>query len=441
MVNLTLIDKKTGQLVRRLRSDEIELLLPDNRYSLGAQDLLRDVNMKGLHLECHCTTPPALMFTRKYLQASDHIGLVCHPVKGGHDDSCPLFRIISGEIVRDPKSLEWILEKQPLNFDSVSLLNDFTSKSADPDKEPSLGSGVKVSSSVVKPAPKLVKLITYLIRTAGFDRVDPEKFYNLTKRSALEKLIQASSGIEFGCVERDRLLSDWSFYGDVGHKWACSKLYSIERNGNWKEGGRPHALVFQVVDSLEINDEKGDSKHLVLDGGKPIYIQKVISSAVRNEVHAEELECDGPYLVVYSIARPREGRAFQGHTAYITPIISEGWLMPINTNNERNFAKRAIYHLLKSNNSISFERSMVGAEFDVSSFASSFMLSVGDDKHIIEVKDCPDTHSNERTDLATPMMKHVLPGYDFYELDPNVNNGDEDGGVNHYINNVLIRMV
>ncbi|MEZ8959494.1 hypothetical protein AB6E94_18925 [Vibrio lentus] len=441
MVNLTLIDKKSGQIFRRLRDDEVELLLPDNRCSLSAQALLHDVSENGLHLECHCTTPPALMFTRKYMQANNHIGLVCHPIKGGHDDSCPLFRVISGDIVRDPKSFERILEQQALNFDSVSLLNEFTSISAEPDKKPSLGNDVKVSGSVFKPAPKLTKLISYLIETAGFNRVDPSKFYNLSKRSALEKLIHASSGIGFGCIDSDCLLSDWSFYGDVGHKWACSKLYNVERSGNWKKGGRPHALVFQVVDSLEINDEEGGSKYLVLDGGKPVYIQKVISNVVKKEVHDEELKCDGPYLVVYTIARPREGRAFQGHTAYITPIISEGWLMPINSNNERNFAKRAIYHLLKSNNSISFERSMIGVEFDVPRLASIFMLSVGDDKHVIEVKDCRRAYSDEQADLATPMMKHVLPDYVYYELDPNVNNGDEGGGVNHYINNVLVGMV
>ncbi len=445
-VDMNVIDKRNGTLVRELSIDECGMLSPDRRGEKRAQQLLQELHSLGRHLECNCTSPPALMFAKHYTKNGDHFGLVCHAIKGAHDIECPNYRTISGEILSHNDAVARSASLSQDNFQSLSLLSPFATgtKSGSGISSPIETKDKGLQKHSTKKLPALVALALYLIKTSGLNIVDSRRYYDASEHSSIASLIAAADDIAFGEESGKGKLSDWIFYGAKGHRWACSRLYKAEEEGNWKKGSRPHAFVIRVAHKITMQNDPGETKHFSLDEEPPIYVQRIITEGAGVKASHSSGEdgkgTEGPFLVMYSVARPTQSRKFQGHTVYIKPILTESCFLPIDSNYERNFAKRAIYHLLKSDKGgpVKFVKPLDGVVHNDRYLLPDFLLEVGREKHLIEIMGMLNNPEYvSRKAHIIPLMQDVWPSHTIYELDPRVDDRLSVGNVSHYIESVL----
>ncbi|MCG9579069.1 hypothetical protein L1D14_22980 [Vibrio tubiashii] len=438
-----IVDRKSGKYLRTLTDRECQDLSPENLRTARGQQLLQMLNTNGYHLSCQCTRPAALMFTRHYTQNTDHYGLVCHAVKGLHSENCHHFRVISGAIIRNPKGVDNAIAQQMESFDELSLLSEFAKPSKknhdNQRKDKECSDSVAIAQTGAK-VPSLVNLTRYLIKQSNQNVILSKDYWNQTPIDAIKMLIDAAKSISFGEDDNSSSLRDWMFWGDKGHKFACSRLYRVEEAGRWRKGSRPHALVVSIADQIELEDSSGMAKWIKLDGGKPIYLQRVITEGigVKNDANPSKGGTEGPFLVVYTVARPSKDRKFQGHTAFIKPIVSQQQALPVDSGYERNFAKRAIYHLLRSHKPTCFTKPLEGIGVNGSFLLPDFLLEIGNEKHLIEIMGMLENPAYAaRKEFLLPLMKDAWPDYVVFELDPRIDEPYQPGNVSHYIHSIL----
>ncbi len=398
---MKIINKHTGVEVRTLTCDENINILPDNRGGKEAQLLMQSIQFDHCWLKCDCTNEGAIMFVRNYDQ---HFSLVCHSKQGQHNKDCPHFRQIENSSVFDKARTERAMERQAQNYTSVSFCEDFATEK-------------KVSKSAVstngrrasaKRVPKLTTLALFLIKQSQQHLIHSNSnYYNQHTKHALQRFQQAAIDIKFG----NSTLDDWISIGKESYSSTLKRLYAIEKEGIWPKKQRPHAFMCFVASKLVMNDEEAGTVSITVDDKSKFYLKRLL-------LEHQGLRTEGPYLVFIMICRPTIDRKYQSHTAYVKPIVNKNWLMPVDSNYERKFAKRALYHLQKGQD-WTLEKALEGKAYDNCYLLPDFMISHPQHKHLIEIMGMLDNQDYlDRKDYIVPRMKEAWPNHTLFELDP-----------------------
>ncbi|MGN2715641.1 DUF1173 family protein [Aliivibrio fischeri] len=315
-------------IVPRAMSDDISqpiqdpsCLLEVNRRSIETQRLLAQVRESNQELRCHCTKEKARMFVRF---CHDNFTIVNHPTEGLHSDDCQLFSVIHGYSERqdDPPSQT----QESIDVDSFVIhraISDVQRTSVSKEKN-SEGKPYNREHSIDK-------LFRFLCEKSYSNFHHKNK--NQSTLVALRNLIEPTTSIAFG----ETTLNKYCFYGEKGYSFAFNTLRRDKKNNTYKGAGRPHALVFNVVEQISISNGCID-----LDGSK--YTAKRVIRAGRKTA--------GPYLVILSLADDPIEDAILVYNVFIKPIVSTTSLMPVDSNHERIIASGLISLISNSQNQL-----------------------------------------------------------------------------------------
>lgn len=314
-------------IVPRAISDDVSqpvsnptCLLEINRRSLETQRLLARVRESNQELRCSCTQAKARMFVRF---CHDNFTIVNHPTEGQHSDSCQLFSVIHG--YNDRQDNVTTKAQESVELDSFVIhrsISEATEPSAKQEGSASHHSNREHS---------LDKLFRHLCEKSYSNFHHKNK--NQSPLVALRNLIEPANLISFG----DSMLHKYCFYGDKGYSFAFNTLRREKANNSYKGAGRPHALVFMVVQQISTSNGCID-----LDGTK--YTARRVIRAGR--------KTKGPYLVILSLADDPVENAILVYNIFIKPIVSPTSLMPVDSHHERIIASGLMSLISNSQNQL-----------------------------------------------------------------------------------------
>lgn len=421
---MKIIDKTNRREIRSLTSSENANLLPVNRSSEAAQLLIQSIHSEHQWLECDCTDDKAVMFARKY---DKHFSLVCHSKDGLHDKACPHFREIEGSSVFDKERTKQSMDRQALTYPDVSFCDKFaTEKKITQNTKKTIGRRASGKRNV----PKLTTLALFLIKQSQQHVIcSNDLYYNQSTEYALQRFRLAAANTKFG----PSTLNQWIGIGKESYKTILRRLYDIEKTDSWPKNKRPHAFICFVANTITVNDEESGIVSITVDENTDTEANAAdtATNADKNKdkvntkfylkqllLEHQGLRTDGPYLVFMMICRATKDRKYQSHTAYVKPIINDNWLMPVDSNYERKFAKRVVYHVQKGEN-WSIEKPLEGKSLDDCYLLPDFLIAHQEHHHLIEVMGMLNNQDYlDRKDYIVPRMKLAWPNHTVFELDP-----------------------
>lgn len=333
-----LVQGKTLQPVRRMES--IVPLLPDNRESVGTQELFEHMHDTKLWLLCGCTKPDARMFTRKL--ADGRYALINHSEHGLHDINCPLATNVKGEAperntpdstdggAANTKQSEYRLLTPYKKVDLLAMDGIFE----DDEKEPSVSTeeakdGEELKSAELKanPAAKidfLYQLMWQLLDDAFLAHRHPGQMVGVGEMQARLKSAACKINLKgFGP------LSDYTFTGAKGLQMLLERIVRDHRNAPKL---RQQYLFLAVVKDCSF-DKMGSFARL-LDGSSMMLGQSTRRPMILNDIGSENNE--GPFLMaaVYGFNRPTDDYPRILKWA-LQPLVSDSLFLPVNSWLER----------------------------------------------------------------------------------------------------------
>lgn len=308
-----IINKDNDRVLRRISDTS---LFVSDRGCEEAQQELQTIYESGQHILCSCHD--ARMFVRHL--SSGAYTLVNHPITGRHDEDCPFYSDISGEI----SEREWGGEIDGRPILTFCLHHDIKAS----DSTSTLSSTSETSVSTTKrrkPVSKLYRLFCQLIHDSYNNSHYRGKSHN--KMQSFYDLRNAANSIAFGDMTLDR----WLFFGSKGFTFARSNLLRARDNDNWRGAGRPHALLIEICDDFE-----------QVDGGFRTNNRFVKTRVIRSGLDTTP----APVLVMSSLVI--EGDDVVYHSSLVQPIVADSIWIPVDSNYERQFARMAIEYSDKS---------------------------------------------------------------------------------------------
>ncbi|ENM5776001.1 DUF1173 family protein [Vibrio mimicus] len=403
---LNIVDAiEEGNVIRPLTSKEEFCLHPERRRTKTAQQLFQRLKENNEYLYCQCVFPPAVMFTR---HSHKHgYSLVCHPTKGKHSKQCVHYRDIKGWVVHNPKAVNEAITRQADTFPTFSLHSSFAQGTRSINTKPQKGSTHNRAAKSGKRVDKLVNLVRFLIKTANQNTYvsgQPQLF----GLKALEDLRDAAQQTTFG----PSTLKDWIFIGAHAFTEARTALTRVDTEGTWPSKGRPHAFMVMVADHIVIDEMDKANKTLTCNGAQ-FFVKRILTEG-------QGIRTPGPYLVFMSICQFVENGKFRLHTAYVKPILYSNWLMPVDSDHERKFARQVI-HCIQPSHGWALIKPLEGKAIEGCFVMPDFLLE-NDDKNcyqLIEIMGMlNDQDYVDRKDYIVPLMAQGWPSHQLFELNP-----------------------